>query len=222
MNHIIELRGISKSVKEPNGETRILFKDLDFSLSENERSVALLGRSGSGKSSLLRILAGLDIGYRGDYLYRDHLLPRTANAMAKHRLDHIGIVTQRYDLISDLNVVRNVKLALRGGASADGEAEKALSAVGLKGFGTKRLRRLSGGEAQRVAIARAIVKAPELLLADEPTGALDEATETEVLDLFMSLGDSGARLVIATHSTRVADSCDRRLLLEGNRLVEIS
>ncbi len=142
--------------------------------------------------------------------------------MAKHRLDHIGIVTQRYDLISDLNVVRNVKLALRGGPSADEEAEKALAAVGLSGFGTKRLRRLSGGEAQRVAIARAIVKAPELLLADEPTGALDEDTENEVLDLFTSLGDSGARLVIATHSTRVADSCDRRLLLEGNQLVEIS
>lgn len=221
MSGIIELRGISKSLAEANGDRRTLFEELDFTLAENERSVALLGRSGSGKSTLLRILAGLDVQYRGQYTFRGSGLPRNPDAMAKYRLENIGIVTQKYDLLEDFNVSRNVGLAVHGTPDSHAKVSGALVAVGLEGFGRKRANKLSGGEAQRVAIARAIVKSPELVLADEPTGALDESTESEVLLLFAALQATGTRFVIATHSNRVADSCDRRVLLEGNRLSQL-
>lgn len=221
MTNLIELRKIRKTINESNGQSRVLFDDLDFNLSQHERSVALLGRSGSGKSSLLRILAGLDVRYTGEYRSLGRTLPQRADSMASYRLENVGIVTQAYDLINDLNVVQNVKLATPKAAGADLIAQQALIAVGLSDFAHKRISKLSGGEAQRVAIARAIAKKPAIVLADEPTGALDEGTEDEVLRLFKDLESAGTRFVIATHSNKVAESCDRRLILEKNRLVEV-
>lgn len=222
MRNTIGLSALSKDLVEPNGEKRPLFEDLDFQLGDQERSVAVLGRSGSGKSSLLRILAGLDLDYRGEYRYRDSLLKKNSEAMADHRFRHIGIVTQRYDLLDDLNVIRNVQMAVPTKRGAVDRAQGALRAVGLDGFAGKRIRQLSGGEAQRVAIARAIVKSPAIVLADEPTGALDEHTEQEILDLFRSLQDSGTKFIIATHSSRVAQACDRQILVKGKQLVPLA
>lgn len=220
MTALVELHDISKSIRERNGGVRVLFDRLDFSVTTDEGSVAILGRSGSGKSSLLRILAGLDVDHTGSHRYEAALLERRPAAMARHRRRHIGIVSQGYDLVDDLSVDRNVGLAVRGSADAAQRVADALDAVGLSGFGPRRPRRLSGGEAQRVAIARAIAKKPSLVLADEPTGALDETTEDDVLALFDALQRSGTRFVIATHSERVASACDRRLRLVDHRLVE--
>lgn len=219
MKNIIDLKNVSKMIREPNGESRFLFDDLQFQLGAGEQSVAILGRSGSGKSSLLRILAGIDLSYQGDYHYEDENLLKNSDAMARHRFKRIGIIAQRYDLLDDLNVVRNVKMGLPTKHDAISRSRSALEDVGLKGFEEKLIRRLSGGEAQRVAIARAIVKAPAIVLADEPTGALDEHTESEVLTLFQKLQVSGIKFIIATHSLRVADQCDRRLVLKDNKLV---
>ncbi|MFJ2978595.1 ABC transporter ATP-binding protein [Curtobacterium sp. NPDC087082] len=218
---MIRLTSLSKSIRERNGDVRTLFRDLDFDMSASERSVAILGRSGSGKSTLLRILAGLDVDFGGLYSYDGTQLPKSPSSMAAHRLERIGIVTQAYDLLPDRTVAANVAIgcARRRGASA--RVAEALELVGIDHLASKRPTHLSGGEAQRVAIARAIVKRPSVVLADEPTGALDEGTEEEVLHLFERLQDGGTQFVIVTHSDRVAQRCGRRKRISEYRLVDV-
>ncbi|RWZ79674.1 ABC transporter ATP-binding protein [Glutamicibacter sp. HZAU] len=210
---MIDLRDVQKQVIEPNGASRTLFRSVDFSLGHHEKSVSLAGRSGSGKSSLLRILAGLDTQYSGEYYFDGQKVERSISVMAKLRRKHIGYVTQHYDLLRDRNVLANVIFAQPKHPNLVAEASKCLEMVGLSGFERKKSSRLSGGEAQRVAIARAIVKRPDVILADEPTGALDEATEDSILELFGHLQDQGTKFIIATHSKKVMSSCDRALEL---------
>lgn len=221
---MIELTSITTALREPNGQTRLLFEELDFQVGAQERSVAILGRSGSGKSTLLRILAGLDLGYQGSYRYDGEVLAPSSSVMADHRARTIGIITQRYDLLGDRSVAGNVRMGVRPGtarATAGALVSDYLALVGLEGFERKNPRRLSGGEAQRVAIARALVKGPRIVLADEPTGALDQSTEEGILDLFDLMNARGSAFIIATHSERVAQRCERRLLLENGRLREL-
>lgn len=215
---MIELRAIRKTLREADGQARTLFDGLDLSVGEEERSVAIMGRSGSGKSTLLRMLAGLDLDYSGDYRFHGEELTRTPDAMADFRLRNIGIVTQHYDLLSDRNVLQNVVFGAPDRRGAAVRAQRCLTQVHLDGFARKKVTRISGGEAQRVAIARALVKQPAVILADEPTGALDEGTEDRVLALFEELQHLGTRFVIATHSSRVAAACDRVLTISGHRL----
>lgn len=215
---MIFLKGISKSFREPNGAWRTVFDNLDFHLPDCTGSVAILGRSGSGKTTLLRILAGLDTAYEGRYTYGGEVLEKKNAAMAGFRLRTVGYITQSYDLLDDRNVARNVALGFRGALLRSDRISACLEKVGLAGYEKKRVRHLSGGEAQRVAIARALIKEPRIVLADEPTGALDERTESEVLDLFGSLQRQGVTFVIATHNTVVADRCDEAFVLEGNKL----
>ncbi|KTR09546.1 ABC transporter ATP-binding protein [Curtobacterium luteum] len=216
---MIALRDVSKSVIEPDGSARVLFDRLDFELSDQDHSVAVTGRSGAGKSTLLRILAGLDTDFTGTYMHDGRILQRTAPEMAAHRLRHVGLVTQDYSLLNDRSVLDNVRLGVPDRARATCGALHALEAVGISHLASKRPRRLSGGEAQRVAIARAIAKHPTVLLADEPTGALDETTESEVLRLFDQLQHGGCKLVIVTHSDRVAERCERQLQVHRHQLV---
>lgn len=216
---MIELTAVSKVVREPDGSVRTLFSDLDLTVHEHERSVAVLGRSGAGKSTLLRLLAGTDVDYGGVYSFAGERLAKSPRAMARHRLRHVGIVTQAYDLLPDRSVAANVVVGCSSRSGARERAEEALDLVGIAHLARKRPGRLSGGEAQRVAIARAIVERPAVVLADEPTGALDEDTEDRVLALFDHLADRGTTFVIATHSDRVAQHCQRRVRLTDRRLV---
>ncbi|WP_185094311.1 ABC transporter ATP-binding protein [Curtobacterium sp. PhB137] len=213
------LRDVSKTIIEPDGSTRTLFDRLHFDLREGDRSVAVTGRSGSGKSTLLRVLAGLDTDFTGTYEHEGHVLERTARRMAEHRLRHVGMVTQDHSLLGDRSVLDNVRLGVPARADSADRAHDALEAVGIGHLAGKRPRRLSGGEAQRVAIARAIAKRPAVVLADEPTGALDETTEDEVLALFDQLQHAGTKFVIVTHSERVAQRCGRRLHLQHEQLL---
>ncbi|MBF4604552.1 MULTISPECIES: ABC transporter ATP-binding protein [unclassified Curtobacterium] len=219
---MITLRDVSKTVTEPDGSTRTLFDRLHFDLREDDRSVAITGRSGSGKSTLLRVLAGLDTDFEGTYVHDGHILERTASRMAAYRLRHIGIVTQDHSLLGDRSVLDNVRLGVPARADSAGRARDALEAVGISHLAGRRPRRLSGGEAQRVAIARAIAKRPAVVLADEPTGALDETTEDDVLALFDQLQQAGTTFVIVTHSERVAQRCGRRFHLQHEQLIECS
>lgn len=217
---MITLRDVSKTITEPDGSTRTLFDRLNFALREDDRSVAITGRSGSGKSTLLRILAGLDTDFTGNYEHDGRVLERTPRRMAEHRLRHIGIVTQDHSLLGDRSVLDNVRLGVPARAGSADRARDALEAVDIGHLAGKRPRRLSGGEAQRVAIARAIAKRPAVVLADEPTGALDETTEDDTLALFDRLQQAGTKFVIVTHSERVAQRCGRRLQLQRGQLIE--
>jgi putative ABC transport system ATP-binding protein len=220
MTELLALQSLKKTVREPDGSVRRIFDGLDFVMGSHERSIALLGRSGSGKTTLLRIIAGLDVHYEGSYVFEGNTVPRRLDPLAGHRRAHIGLVAQSYDLLDDFTVERNVLFGARGLAQPRQRTREALALVGLQGMGGKAVTKLSGGEAQRVAIARAIVKRPTLILADEPTGALDEDTEDDILSLFASLQDAGISFIIATHSPRVAASCHRRVSVAGHRLVE--
>lgn len=227
---MIRLEGVTKVLRDRHGGERVLFDRLGLVLGGDVRSVAILGRSGSGKSTLLRILAGLDVDYEGMYAVDGRAVSRQPNAAARHRRERIGIVAQDYDLLDDRNVLANVLLGAkistpsrraRDRAAQEARARECLALVGLAGFKRARVGTLSGGEAQRVAIARAIAKGPSILLADEPTGALDERTEEEILDLFLGLQGSGRRMIVATHSETVARRCDVRLRLSAGRLVQV-
>lgn len=212
----IELRDIRLTVVEPNGAERTLFDAMRFAPQPHERSVAILGRSGSGKSTLLRVLAGMHLDYSGEYHYAGAPLTITERHMADFRRQHVGIVTQSPTLLTDRDVLQNVLVGER--RSAAPRAVECLEWVGLAGYERKRVRQLSGGEAQRVAIARALFSGPQLLLADEPTGALDADTETQILDLFSRVVEHGCRVIMVTHSERVADWCDGRRIVGDRQL----
>jgi putative ABC transport system ATP-binding protein len=138
--------------------------------------------------------------------------------MSDHRFRNIGYITQQYDLLSDRNVVHNVAMGIQRRSDKFARASKCLEMVGLSGFEKKYIQKLSGGEAQRVAIARALAKEPEVILADEPSGALDEETESSILHLFDTLKAGGVKFIIATHNHTVANRCDAKFFLEGKRL----
>ena len=218
----VSLAQVSRAFQE-GGRTRDVLRALSFEVGEGEL-VALLGRSGSGKSTLLNLIAGIDRPSSG----RIVIDGREVSAMDERartlfRRDHIGFVFQFFNLISTLTVEENVRLPLElAGASvsgARGEAQRLLEAVQLGDRGAQFPDRLSGGEQQRVAIARALVNQPAVVLADEPTGALDAETGRLVLGLLIELSRRRQTTVIlVTHSAEVARAADRVLVLEDGKI----
>ena len=215
---MLQVRGLAKSFA---GDA--LFDGVDLDVASGER-VVIVGESGSGKSTLLNIVAGLDRPDRGEVLLAGERLDFTNDdALARWRRANVGFVFQSFHLLPYLTVAENVALplALLGVASAE-RASRALSSlesVGLAALAPRRPGSLSGGEMQRVAIARALVHRPRLLLADEPTGNLDEANAGVVLRcLADEARRAGAAVLMVTHSRVAAASADRVLRLEHGRL----
>jgi putative ABC transport system ATP-binding protein len=194
-------------------------RELDLDIMAGE-FVVLLGPSGSGKSTLLNILGGLDAPTSGTARWRDHELTGADEAeLTRYRREHVGFVFQFYNLIPSLTVLENVQLVAEI-AARPMEPRDALALVGLD----KRLdhfpSQLSGGEQQRVAVARAIVKRPDALLCDEPTGALDVETGKLVLEAIDRANrEIGATTVVITHNTAIAGMAHRVLRLGGGRIV---
>jgi putative ABC transport system ATP-binding protein len=193
--------------------------DLDIFLGE---FVVLLGASGSGKSTLLNILGGLDVPSSGTVRFGDHVLSGASEAeLTRYRREHVGFVFQFYNLIPSLTVRENVAL-VTDIAAHPMPAEEALALVGLAERLDHFPSQLSGGEQQRVAIARAIVKRPEVLLCDEPTGALDYVTGKLVLEVIERVNrELGTTAVVITHNAAIAGMADRVLHLGGGRLQSI-
>ena len=218
---MLEIRDLSKSYVERNGEERRVFEGLSFSPEKGERAIAITGRSGAGKTTLLRIIAGLDVQYGGEYWLDGGLQDKSLRAIAKVRRERIGVVPQDGMLLGDRSVIENVKIAVPPKCDKVAVATACLERVGLHGREKASARRLSGGEAQRVAIARAMAKKPKLLLADEPTASLDEKTEQDILGLFDALIGEGALVIVATHNEVVASWCDSRYRIEERRLVRV-
>jgi len=221
---VLSIRQLSRSFREGGRVHRVL-EDLGAQIAGGER-VAVMGRSGSGKSTLLNLISGIDTADRGSvHVDGTEVTALREPARTLFRRAHIGFVYQFFNLIPTLDVIENVRLVLElngvRGASARERSLAVLDAVGLRARAHSAVDLLSGGEQQRVAIARALVHEPQLLLADEPTGNLDEQTAREVLPVLLSLTRSrGATLLMVTHDEALAAAADRVLELREGRLHE--
>jgi len=218
---LLKAHGLKKSF--PGGERPITVLDgVSMSLDRGE-VVALIGESGSGKSTLLHAIAGLEPTDGGSVLFDERDICRMDDGgRAALRRRSISIVFQQFNLIPSLNVRQNLlfhaRLARR---DATVDMDTLTASLGLSDHLEKFPEDLSGGEQQRVAIGRAIAGRPELVLADEPTGNLDEGTGQKVFDLLLDLArGTGAALLIATHSMRLAEAADRRVYLSHGKLTE--
>lgn len=211
-------RGLTKTYGAGASAVHAL-RALDLDIAAGE-FVVLLGPSGSGKSTLLNILGGLDVPSAGSARWRDHELAGAEEAaLTRYRRDHVGFVFQFYNLIPSLTARENVQLV--AGIAADPmAAEEALAMVGLAHRLDHFPAELSGGEQQRVAVARAIVKRPDALLCDEPTGALDVETGRLVLAAIARANhEIGATTIVITHNAAIAAMADRVLRMAGGRIV---
>ena len=208
---LILAHDVSLSLPAPEGEVKIL-RRIDFTMRAGE-AVGLVGRSGSGKTSLLMLLAGLERASAGRICIDGTLITGLGEeALARFRRRAIGIVFQSFHLLPTMTALENVAvpLELAGVADAMGRAGEALEAVGLSARMAHLPSQLSGGEQQRVALARAFAPRPRLLLADEPTGNLDQATGEMVMDLlFAQQRRHGTGLLLITHDPALAARCDR-------------
>ncbi len=221
MPALVQFDRVTKDYSEGQ-ELRHVLKDAELSVSEGE-VVAIRGRSGSGKSTVLNLVAGIDQPTSGEIVFGETVLGRLSpRERTLLRRDQMGFVFQFFNLIPTLSVLENVLLPaeLAGLRGQRRRALELLERVGLSDRLGTFPDRLSGGEQQRVAIARALVRDPRLVLADEPTGNLDDATGASVLELLDSVTRrSGKTLLLATHSREVAALADRELTIEGGRLV---
>jgi putative ABC transport system ATP-binding protein len=217
---VFEARGLSKTYLMGEVEVHAL-RQVDLDIYEGE-FVVLLGPSGSGKSTLLNILGGLDRPTGGRAKWRDHELVDADEAeLTRYRREHVGFVFQFYNLIPSLTVLENVML-VREIAENPLDPLDALALVGLSHRLDHFPSQLSGGEQQRVAVARAIVKRPDVLLCDEPTGALDYETGKLVLGAIDRANTKlGTTTVVITHNAAIAGMADRVLRLGGGRIVGI-
>jgi len=218
---VFHVHSVSKTYQ--TGDVPVIaLRSVELDLSAGE-FVVFLGPSGSGKSTLLNILGGLDIPTTGDVRFRDHWLSEADDAgLTRFRREHVGFVFQFYNLIPSLTALENVALVTEI-AERPMDAREALRLVGLTERQNHFPSQLSGGEQQRVAIARAIAKNPDILLCDEPTGALDFPTAKLVLDVLANINRELHTLVaVITHNTAIAAMADRVIRLRSGEIVEIT
>jgi len=218
----ISLRGVNLALGRGAARVHIL-KDIDLHIGIGE-AVGLLGPSGSGKSTLLMVMTGLERPDTGSVVVAGEELSRLGeDALARFRGRHVGIVFQAFHLIPTMTALENVAvpLELAGARDALSRAERELAAVGLAARLHHYPAELSGGEQQRVAVARALAPKPAIVVADEPTGNLDEATGGEIIELlFRAHREHGTALVLVTHDTALAARCDRVLHMHSGKLGE--
>jgi putative ABC transport system ATP-binding protein len=221
---MIKLRKISKSYQRPGeGELKVL-NDIDFEVERGE-FVAIVGPSGSGKSTLMNILGLLDTPDAGDYqLAGSEVSSLTATELARTRNRTIGFVFQQFHLLPRTTATENVELPLvySDSSSISGDTRKkaidALCRVGLEERLTHYPSELSGGQQQRVAIARALINDQDIILADEPTGNLDQAAGSQIMDLFRELNDAGSTILLITHDTQLANQASRVVHIDDGQL----
>jgi len=217
---VFEARKVSKVYRMGEVEVHAL-RSVDVDLYEGELMV-LLGASGSGKSTLLNILGGLDVPTSGEVHYRDHNLTAAGDSeLTRFRREHVGFVFQFYNLIPSLTAFENVELVTDIAADPMRVGE-ALELVGLSERMNHFPSQLSGGEQQRVAIARAIAKRPEVLLCDEPTGALDYRTGKLVLEVIEKVNrELGTTTAVITHNAAIAAMADRVIRMQSGQIVDV-
>ncbi|SFS40805.1 ABC transporter ATP-binding protein [Paenibacillus sp. 453mf] len=216
---------VLKNITKRYGEHELALDNINLSIKHGEM-IAIVGESGSGKSTLLNIIAGNIKKYSGSYLFEG----KEFNAFSKKQIAEIknkgiGYILQDFGLIEDLSVFNNVKLPLLFNYNVKMDQIRnmvlnVLNRVYIPKYIDKKVKNLSGGEKQRVAIARAIVNEPLLIIADEPTGALDSSNTVKIMELIQKINkDEGVTFIIATHDNYVADLCNRVIVIQDGKIV---
>lgn len=221
---IIKINNLSKTFNDGKKKKTIL-KNLNLSIKTGQ-SIAITGRSGCGKTTLLNIIGGLlDFDYGDLFINNVNINSLSLNQIADYRKNYFGFITQNFNLLDDRNVFENVALPLYYSSIKKSDIQKRvntiLTTLDISHLAQKNIKNLSGGEKQRVAIARALVKKSKIILADEPTGSLDEKTELDILNIFSKLKNSGITLIIVTHNEKVANNCDLVYELKNKSLISI-
>ena len=220
---MLKIENLTKTYNYKKSNAFTALKDVSLEVEDGEM-LAIIGKSGAGKSTLLHIIGCIDKFEKGSYIIDGtdvHSL--SDNKLAKIRNEKVGRVMQDFALIDEYSVIENVMIPLNFSKKKLGKpkelAMKALERVGIANLAKKPVSKLSGGQKQRVAIARAIVNDPSFILADEPTGALDTKTSSEIMELFTELNKSGKTVIIITHDLTVADKCKRKVEISDGRII---
>lgn len=219
---LVEMKNICKDYPQGKDTVRVL-KDICLEVAQGDY-LAIMGPSGSGKTTLMNLLGCLDVPTSGEYfLDSENIAAASANQLAQIRNQRLGFVFQSFYLMPKLNAVDNVALPLLyAGVGKKERRQRAIDALKRMGMG-ERLNfspnQLSGGQCQRIAIARAIVGKPKLLLADEPTGALDSASGNQIMEIFEELNREGTTVVMITHEQEIADHADRICYIRDGVLI---
>ena len=220
---VLEIKHVNKKYKVTNKEYFQALYDINISF-KNGELVSIIGESGSGKSTLMNLIGGLDSDFTGQIIAGgEYLGTLTDKQLDKYRKDKVGFVFQSFNLISHLSILDNVTLALTLSNVSEKEkverATKMLKMVGLETQLKKKPTQLSGGQKQRVAIARALINNPEIIIADEPTGALDTTTSMQILKILKEIADSGKLVIMVTHSEKVASVSSRVIEISDGRII---
>ncbi|SIO12784.1 ABC-type lipoprotein export system, ATPase component [Carnobacterium alterfunditum] len=220
---IMQLKEVNKYYKSTNGNKFHALKQINVSFEKGEL-VSIIGESGSGKSTLMNVLGGLDSNFEGNVLYNGKNIGNySEKELVRYHKSNVGFVFQSFNLIAHLSILDNVTLAMTlsnvSKAEKEKRAKEILSLVGLEDHLTKKPDAISGGQKQRVAIARALVNDPDIIIADEPTGALDSETTDQVLDLIKEIAENGKLVIMVTHSDKVAERSSRVVKIDDGLIV---
>lgn len=220
---MIEISNVTKTYNPKKSNEFTALKNVSMTINDGEMT-AIIGKSGAGKSTLLHILACIDSYQSGEYRLGGTLVKKLSEKKsAQIRNEKIGLVMQDFALVEDFSAIENVLLPLnfarKKKPNRREKAMNALKSVGMEELAKKPVNKLSGGQKQRVAIARAIVNEPEIILADEPTGALDTKTSAEIMGVFRKLNESGKTVVIVTHDLKIAEQCSRIIEISDGKIV---
>lgn len=222
---MIEIKNIHKTYNLGKSNAFEALKDVSLTINDGEM-VAIIGKSGAGKSTLMHILGCIDDFEAGEYyLNGEDISTLNEKKRANVRNTQIGIVLQDFALVESYSVIENVMLPLYFSKNVKGQKEKTamameiLKQMEMDEFANKKVNKLSGGQKQRVAIARAMINNPGVLLADEPTGALDVKTSAEIMNVFKKLNEQGTTVIIITHDMEVAGKCSRVIEISDGRIL---
>lgn len=218
---MIRLENVSKIYNRKKANEFYALKEASLTIEEGEL-VAIIGKSGAGKSTLMHIIGCIDDFEEGEYYLNDKNMRGISDGKkAQMRNKEIGIVMQDFALIDDYSVEENTMIPLhfsKGCKNKKEKVRKALQIVGIEELTKKHINKLSGGQKQRVAIARAIVNEPNILLADEPTGALDSKTGQEIMGVFKDINKQGKTVIIITHDMEIAKQCNRIIEIKDGKI----
>lgn len=216
----INLKNISKSFSIDKATMINVLKNINLQINESEM-VAIIGKSGAGKSTLLNIIGCLDNAESGEYMLDEiNIQNLSASELAQIRNSKFGFVMQDFALIEDESVKHNIEIPVLFSKNKKNIDYSILTQkLGIKNLLSRKVSLLSGGEKQRVAIARAIVNNPKYIIADEPTGALDTKTSSEIMELFKTLNKEGKTIIIVTHDPEIAQQCDRIIEISDGNII---